>query len=124
MEVEGVGEISRLARKPGEFEPGEGLALGGRAAQPLPAEHRGQHDILQHAQVRERPGNLVGARDPGARDSMCFQVGEIATLEDHAPRIRAVMAAQQIPRPALDIRLRVESIRDSQLRSCSRHELH
>jgi hypothetical protein len=34
------------------------------------AEHRGQRNIGEHGQVRERPRNLIRPRDAGARDAM------------------------------------------------------
>ena len=73
---------------------GVGLVLQAGEVQPLPrlagrlplierraAEHRHQRHVLQHAHVRERPRDLVGAGDAGARDAVRLESRQFAALE-------------------------------------------
>ena len=65
-----VARMRVLARR----QPGEARASAARrasracAVERRAAEHRGERDVVAHREVRERPRNLVGARDAGARD--------------------------------------------------------
>src|SRR5581483_10226212 len=86
----------RFRRERGVLAPAPRLALRVRARERRVSEHRRQGDVLMHAQVREGPRDLIGARYTKARDAMRRQLLDLPTGEGNAAGIGAVMAAHDV----------------------------
>src|SRR5207244_6263384 len=87
---------ARLRTEPSVREAAARLVPRLRAGERIAAEHGGQRDVLENREVRERPRDLIGAREPGARDAVRFHRREVAPLEEDAARVGTEMAAYQV----------------------------
>ena len=70
-----------------------------RVASALP--RRRQHQVLQHGKARERPHDLEGPHQPGARHAISRPAGDLATIEHHGPTVRPRQPANQIQQRGL-----------------------
>jgi hypothetical protein len=46
-----------------------------------------QHEILQHGEAREAPGDLEGAHEPAPRHPVRPPACDVIAVEDHLPRL-------------------------------------
>jgi hypothetical protein len=90
------GSPLRLVRESREFEPAPRLDDRRVATQVRGAEHRGNGDVVDDVQVRERTRDLVGPRDAHARDPVCVELRDVGAREDELPAVGAVMPAHQV----------------------------
>src|SRR3954452_309537 len=70
------------------------------------AEHPPQRHVLEHREMPEGPGNLVGARDAKARDAMGAPALRVRAGQADLPGIGAIVARDDV-----DQRRLVEAVR-------------
>ena len=96
VQVEVVGQVMRLVVQAGEFQPLPSLLRCLRVVERGAAEHRDKRDVLQHRQMCERPGNLIGAGNAGLRNSVRGQTGQLTAFQKYFTAACRVVAANDV----------------------------